>query len=258
MREYSIITLQSKELKRDVEIFISVPEGYDKSKLDYPVLYMHDGHNIFDNNRATYGYSWGILEAYEKDKEIPELIIIGLGNVGEDRLYELAPFEFTIEDQDTTYGGKTDDYLDFIINSLKPLIDEKYRTLKDPLNTGIMGSSLGGVCSLYVALKYSEYFSRFGCVSNAFFVNQEQLISLAKSEDISKIAKIYLDVGTKESSKSEYNINYLESNQEMYDILKKRIDPTKIKFEIIEDAIHNEAAWEMRFPDIIKYLFMKK
>lgn len=254
MKEYSVFKLYSNELEREVRMFVSLPKSYYTSSKFYPVLYMHDGHNLFDDLQAKYGKSWGILEAYEHHPDLPELIIVGIES-NDSRSDELVPYEFQFEKDGKVWGGKTDDYLDFIVDTLKPYVNSRYRTFKSPKNTGIMGSSFGGVCSTYAALKYGDHFTRFGCVSNAYFPVQEKMVKLAKNADISKIKKIYMDVGTKESEDLEQVQLYLDSNQEIYDILRSKIDPENIKFEIIKDAIHNESEWEKRFPQIINFLF---
>jgi predicted alpha/beta superfamily hydrolase len=254
MKEYSVFKIYSKELKREMRVFVSLPRSYYKTDKYYPVLYMSDGQNLFDDLQASYGKSWGILESFESYPELPELIIVGIES-NDNRSNELVPFKFKFEKDEKVWGGQTDDYLDFIIDTLKPRVNKRFRTFKSPKNTGIMGSSFGGVCATYAALTYGEHFTRFGCVSNAYFPIQKDIIDLAKKADVSKIKKFYMDVGTKESEDLEHNKHYLDSNQEMYDVLKTKIDPDNIKYEVIKDAIHNESAWELRFPEIIKFLF---
>lgn len=254
MNEYSVFKLYSDELKREVRIYISLPKSYYKTDKHYPVLYMHDGQNLFDDLQAHYGKSWGILEAYETYPDLPELVIVGIES-NDSRNNELVPFKFRFEGKNDFVGGKTDDYLDFIINTLKPVINNRYRTFVSPKNTGIMGSSFGGLCSTYAALKFSDHFTKFGCVSNAYFPVQKDMLELVKTADISKIKKMYMDVGTKESDNPEHVKAYIESNQEIYDALQGRLDKENIVFEIIDGAIHNESAWELRFPRIINFLF---
>ena len=254
MNEYSVFKMNSKELNREVRMYVSLPVNYNLTEEFYPVLYMCDGQNLFDDLQATYGESWGILEAYKNFPNLPELIIVGIES-NDDRNNELVPFKFQFETDEKIWGGKTDDFLEFIVNTLKPYINQRYRTFKSAKNTGIMGSSFGGVCATYAALKYSNQFTKFGCVSNAYFPIYKEISELIKKSDLSKIKKIYLDVGTKESENKIHNKAYLESNQGIFEILKSKLDPEKIKFEIIEGAIHHESAWETRFPKIINFLF---
>ena len=254
MKEYSVIRMYSKELSREVRMFVSLPKSYYKTDKFYPVLYMHDGQNLFDDVQSFDGKSWGILEAHENHPDLPEVIIVGIES-GETRTDELVPFKFQWEKGGKVWGGKTNDYLDFIVNTLKPYINKRYRTFKSSKNTGIMGSSFGGLCSTYAALKYGEHFTRFGCVSTAFFPIQNDFMELIKKSNLSKIKKIYLDVGTKESKEENQNKLYLELNQEVHDILREKMNPENIKYVIVKDAIHHESAWEKRFPEIINFLF---
>lgn len=254
MKKYILFDVKSEKLNRNVRISLYLPNSYEKADKDYPVLYMHDGQNLFDNNVATYGKSWGIIDAFENDSTLPELIIVGIDSTNT-RSDELVPFNFYSTYDKRYSGGKADDYYDFIINTLKPIIDEKYRTIKSAIQTGIMGSSYGGLSSTYAALKYSKYFTRFGCVSNAYFPVQKELENLIKNSSLSTCRKFYMDVGTKETGHEKEDDRYIQSNKSIYELLSKKIEANNLKFEIIKDAIHNEADWEIRFPEIIKFLF---
>ena len=254
MKEYKVFIIKSKELKREVRVSVFLPKSYRKTDKFYPVLYMHDGQNLFDDKLAFHGKSWGIMEAYEDNPYLPEILIIGVDSV-ETRTSELVPFEFIDASDKLSYGGNSSNYYDFITKTLKPFIDKRYRTFKSAKNTGVMGSSYGGLSSTYAALKYPEFFTRFGCVSNAYFPVQKDLEDLIKSSSLSTCKKFYMDVGTNESSSKERNERYIISNQSVFELLSDKIDNDNLKFEIIKDAIHNESAWEIRFPEIIKFLF---
>jgi len=253
MREYSIFKIASKRLKREVRIFVSLPKNYSSTEKKYPVLYMSDGQDLFDYKLASWGESWGILEAYDKFTSLPELIIIGIDS-DENRTDELTPFKF-VEKDEPEAGGRINDYLDFVVKTLKPHVDNKYRTLKSPKDTGIMGSSFGGVLATYAALKYTDYFTRFGCISNAYWRFQKQFAELAKNSEVSNVKKLYMDVGTKEARDVKTQSFYIESNQEIYDILKEKILPENIRFKIIKRGKHSAKNWRKRFPHIIDFLF---
>lgn len=255
MEKYLVKTIKSESLNRDVKVFIYLPKGYNDNKEQYPVLYMHDGHNLFDNKTATYGTSWGIIESFENLPSLPQVIIIGLETSGLSRLYDLGPYKFKFKPKGKTFGGGTDKYYDFLVNTLKPLIDSEYRTLSDPFNTAVMGSSLGGISSLYAALKYPNIFTRFGCVSSAFMEGYEEFKHAIYESDLSGVNKMYLDVGTEEAAERGERERYLESNKGIYVALKSKLSDDKLRFDIIEDALHNEKAWAKRFPEIIKYIF---
>ena len=261
MKEYTITIMNSTHLETDMKVFVMLPKSYYKSQKSYPVLYMHDGQNLFDEKLSYNGTTWGIAEAYENYPELPEVIVVGIETEGDFRTDVLVPFTFSFDEVgmpefgDKPVGGKTDQYLSFITKELKPFIDKKYRTFKNPKNTAIMGSSFGGVCSTYAALKYTDYFSRFGCVSNAYYVIQEELENLTKNANMSGVKKLYMDVGTKESSRDIESAQYIESNNRIYQILKDKMNHELIKLEIVKDAVHNELAWQARLPKIIQFLF---
>ncbi len=254
MRGFSVFKVYSNELKRDMEISVSLPENHDTSLKRYPVLYMTDGQNLFDDSLAAYGKSWGILTAYENEKQLPNLIIVGISS-NEERSNELVPYQFSFDGETKKWGGKANLFLEFITNNLIPYIDTHYKSIPSSEQRGMMGSSFGGLFSTYAALEYSTYFTRFGCVSNAYYPTLNQLIKDLEKSDLSKIKKFYMDVGTKESSDQLENKLYLETNRQVYEILQKKLTDKQLKFLIIEGAIHHESAWELRFPAIIKYLF---
>lgn len=255
MKEFRIVTLYSEELKREVKLHIYLPKSYDKTEKFYPVLYMHDGHNLFDDAYA-YDKSWGILEAYEKHPELPEIIIVGLDQNVPTRNDELLPAPFYDEESNIEFKALADDYLKFLTKVVKPYIDKRFRTFKSPKNTALMGSSLGGVCTTYAACEYQQYFSRFGCVSNAYYVIQDFMVDLVEQATLNKVKKIYMDVGTKETSGSMMDEqDYINCNKEIAKIVESKTTKEQFQFHIIEGAEHNEIAWEKRFPYIIQFLF---
>lgn len=255
MKEYRVLKMYSKELNKEKRIYIYLPRSYETTDKFYPVLYMHDGQNLFDDKTAHMNQSWNIMDAYTNHPDLPELIIVGVES-DEDRSDELVPYEFTYNDGSKA-GGNADAYLSFIATTLKPYIDRTFRTFKSPKNTGIMGSSFGGVNSTYAAFVYGSYFTRFGCVSNAYYYGGffKELKQLAENSNLNSVKKFYMDVGTKETDNKSINSLYVDSNQDIYDILKDKIDESCLIFKVIEDGIHHETDWEKRFPSIIKYLF---
>lgn len=261
MKEYRVLFFDSPQLKREVRVFVMLPPSYFKSERFYPVLYMHDGQNLFDDKTSYGGVSWGILDAYDENPELPEVIIVGIENGGDKRSDELVPFPFSFKDfgydgfEDRTYGGKADDYLDFIVRDVKPFIDKMFRTFKSPKNTGLMGSSFGGLITTYAACKYQKYFSRFASVSNAYYVVQEALESLVFDSDFKHVKKFYMDVGTKESDDVTRNQYYMESNKKIYDILVNKMPSDQLQYKVIEDGIHHESEWRERFQEIIHFLW---
>ena len=188
---------------------------------------MHDGQNLFDNNLAYFGKSWGIMETYEDNPNLPEIVIVGIDST-DTRTEELVPFRFKDYHDKKLQGGNSDNYYAFITQSIKPFIDKRFRTLKSAKNTGIMGSSYGGVSSTYAALKYSKFFTRFGCVSNAYYPVQNELENLIRNSSLTTCKKFYMDIGTKESDDDDlYNEKYIVSNQSIFELLSEKIEPDR-------------------------------
>ena len=175
-----------------------MPPSYPTTKKHYPVLYAHDGNNVFDRATAFLGVEWELDETTERliqEKKMEEIIIVAIENTHQ-RQDEYTPVYMP----SLKSGGKADLYADFIINDLKPFIDENYRTLKDRLNTAIMGSSLGGLVSLYIAWKYSHVFSMAGVISPSVWWHNRHILKLIKATPSKKRPpiKIWLDIGTLE------------------------------------------------------------
>ena len=254
MKNYNIAIMYSEELKRDVKVYVSLPENYSEENKSYPVLYMNDGQIVFNDYDDYHGRSWGIMESFKNSPNSPELILVGIAS-GKTRNNELFPFSFEAGKSKKIVGGNAKDYLDFIVNTLKPYINKKYRTLSSPKNTGILGMSVGGVTVTFAATKYSEHFELFGSISTAFMPVRSKMVELVEKSDFSTVQRMYLDVGTKESENENTSKAYVDSNQEMFNVLKEKISPKRLKFNIIEGSQHIEEDWNERFPNIIDFLF---
>lgn len=251
MKEYNIMQVYSEQLKREVKIYISLPKNYKKSQETYPVLYLNDGQILF-NDYDNKGI--GIMEKYLELPNRTDIILVGIAS-SDSRNDELFPFTFKNSRNGKILGGKANEYMDFIVNSLKPMINRKYRTLSSPDCTGFLGISVGGVTAIYAAAKYPDHFTIFAAISNALTPVLDKLLNLLKESEFSAINKMYLDVGTNESPNEDSRIAYINSNKEIYNILKEKIDYKKLKFQIVKDSKHSEEYWASRFPSIIEFLF---
>ncbi|WP_233435407.1 alpha/beta hydrolase [Cytobacillus kochii] len=240
--------------KQDRLIRVYLPNNYNEGNRKFPVLYMHDGQNIFNDKDAIGGTSLE-LENYLEENGL-EVIVIGIDQNTRDRINEYCPwingnYSKKILGHVSTYGGKGVEYVDFIVNELKPFIDNRYRTLKD--NTAMAGISLGGLITTYAMCRYPQIFKNISVLSSAFYRNQEEIEKLIRDSDLSLIESIYLDCGNKESGKAE-NINneFLASNKAIYDILKEKL--TSTEFAIINDAEHNYSFFRERVPEFFSFL----
>ncbi len=243
------------QLNRKRNIWLYLPPDYHTSQKKYPVIYMHDGQNLFDETTSFSG-EWGVDETL--DQIFKEngfgVIVIGIEHGSNMRLDEYSPWE------NKKYGGgEGDAYVDFIVTTLKPFVDKNYRTKSDKNNTVIFGSSMGGLISFYATLKYPLVFGKSGVFSPSFWFS-DQSISIAKTEGNLRNTKIYFLAGSKEGD----NVAFSEINQTVKDmnsiisILKKQgFEPKNIKEKVVLNGKHNEKMWRENFEEAILWLFKK-
>jgi predicted alpha/beta superfamily hydrolase len=229
---------------RDLIIWLPPSYNSDTNKR-YPVLYMHDGQNLFDPKTSTFGVDWQLDEAADsliKSRAIKEIIIVGIYNTP-DRAAEYG---------DTQTGHF---YMDFIINTIKPYIDRNFRTLPDRQNTATGGSSLGGLISFMLVWEHPEIFSKAACLSPAFHIEDIDYIEKVKNYSLDKKSlKIYIDIGTIGlESRLKPGIDEM-----IFELKKKGYQlGTDIDYFIDEGAIHNETAWAKRNWRYLEFLFKK-
>lgn len=234
------------QLNRKRRIWLYLPKGYSSSNEKYPVLYMHDGQNLFNEQTAPFG-EWGVDEALDSLQKFGKCIVVAVDNGGATRVTEYNAY-------DNKEFGKEEgkEYVDFLVNTLKPFIDKKYRTKTDAPNTFIAGSSMGGLISFYAMIKHPETFGAAGIFSPAFWT-APQLYNDAKAEDLSKQRlKYYFYAGGQES------VSMIADTKKMAAIIDGKPHVYKQVTTLINPiAKHNEAAWRKEFPSFYKWLFNK-
>jgi predicted alpha/beta superfamily hydrolase len=232
--QVSTFTIEAPQLKSTKKIWLYLPKNYTSSTKKYPVIYMHDAQNLFDAKTAFAG-EWNIDE--KLDSLNAQVIVVGIENT-EKRIEELTPIV-----NEKYGGGKANDYLDFIVNTLKPTIDRTYRTKTNAKNTMMIGSSLGGLTSFYAILKYPNVFGKAGVFSPAFWFNRDELVDLmtqTKNFD----AKIYFLHGDNEGDPDMIpDLNLMESL-----VNTKRCECKKLnKKVVVKGGQHNEKLWRDGF-----------
>jgi predicted alpha/beta superfamily hydrolase len=234
------------QLDRYRRIWIYLPPGYDSSDQEYPVLYMHDGQNIFDAGTSFLGIEWEVDETLNdlasQGYQVP--IVVGIDNGGIHRTDELTPWN------NPEYGGgEGDEYMAFIVETLKPYIDNNFRTLPDRDNTGILGSSLGGLISNYGALKYQDVFSKSGPFSPAYWINYDSIMNYVSVTGKKEEIRFYQNAGENEGD------IYIDIMYRMEDSLKS-VGFENISSKVIANGEHNEATWRDDFEAAYLYLFV--
>lgn len=241
-------SVYSPQLENRRDILVYLPPSYHPENRAYPVLYMHDGQNLFDRATSHVG-EWQMDETMETlASEGIEAIIVGIPNMGGERIAEYSPY-------DTHWGkGKGDAYLAFIVETLKPLIDTSFRTLPDRTHTGIAGSSMGGLISLYGYLRHPTVFGFAGIMSPAFWITGGKIY-----EDAANLphfpGRLYFDLGTKEMSRRGTK-SLVNPVRQMYDALVDRGYVPEAQIRYVEDAngIHHESSWAKRLPGMLRFL----
>ncbi len=228
------------------DIIVWLPPSYEKDKTKrYPVLYMHDGQNLFDPKTSAFGIDWQLDESADsliKAGSIKEIIIVGIYNTS-DRSNEY---------NDTKLGQA---YMNFIIDSLKPFIDKNFRTLPDRGNTATGGSSMGGLISMMMVWEHPEVFSQAACLSPAFHISDINYVK--KVEDYTgkkKPIRIYIDVGT-----VDLDARLKPGSDEMVKVLEHKGYKLNddLEYFIANGATHNEAAWAKRNWRYLEFMFGK-
>lgn len=243
--------------KQERLIRVYLPNSYREENKRFPVLYMHDGQNVFEDEGAIKGVSLGMKDYLDKHGLEMIVVAIDLNPEGEERVNEYCPWGHgEVSKQILGYaspsGGRGEEYIDFIVNELKPLIDEKYRTIQN--HTSMAGISLGGLISTYAACRYPHIFKRIAALSPGFYRNQEEIENLLRTSDLSKIEKFYMDFGTREvGADEEMNQVFLDLTNRVYEILNEKI--YDFHFQLVEDAEHAYPFFRKRIPAVLSYIF---
>lgn len=229
------------QLGRRRRIWIYLPAGYEASKTRYPVIYMHDGQNLFDEYTSGFG-EWGIDEILDKLPSKKECIVVGIDHGGDYRIAEYDPY-------DSKYGkGQGGTYVDFLVQTLKPYIDSHYRTKPAARYTTVAGSSMGGLISMYAELKYPKIFGSAGIFSPAFWIAPE-IYEFAEKATLPPGAGFYFVCGDSESK------TMVTDMEKMAAIIRsKNISAQKTPVVVIKGAGHNEKQWNGDFPDFYGWL----
>jgi alpha-glucosidase len=242
-KQVSTFTIDAPQLNTSKKIWLYLPKNYNSTEKKYPVIYMHDAQNLFDT-KTSYVGEWNVDE--KLDSLNAEVIIVGIEHGNEKRMSELTPCK------NSKYGGgDADNYLDFIIKTLKPAIDAKYRTKPDTKNTGIMGSSLGGLVSYYAVMKHPEVFGKAGVFSPSFWFNRKEIIELTST--IPKLkTKIYFLCGDNEG-----DADMITDLNQIDNLLSEKRSKSKhlTKKTIVKGGQHNEKLWRDGFVNAYLWLF---
>jgi predicted alpha/beta superfamily hydrolase len=230
------------------------PENKDRH---YPVFYLNDGQNLFDRATAFAGVEWQADEATDRlirEGRIPPLIIVGIDNAQKDRLKEYLPYRSF---NPTVLRPQGKRYPDFLINEVMPFLYLRYRIARGPENTGLGGSSLGAVISLYTVIDRPGIFGRLLLESASLFISNRLLLKYSRAFR-QWPERIFLAIGTKEAGRPDRDAEVVDDVRELEHILRRSgLGEDRLLVKIDDGATHSEAEWGKRFPDALTFLFGK-
>ena len=238
-------------LRNQRDLIVYLPPGYDaKPARQYPVLYLHDGQNLFDGATSFIpGMDWHVGQTADQcieEGRVEPLIIVGIYNAGKQRLGEYTPTRAP-----KLGGGRANRYAKFLLDEVRPFVEGNYRVREGLPNTGIGGSSLGGLVSLYLGLREPRIFGKIAALSPSVWWNERVILRFAATARVEPLPRIWLDIGTREGPRI---VDDVECFRDV--LLKKGWQPERnLHYERIEGAEHNEAAWAQRVGPFLEFLF---
>lgn len=249
---------QSRIFRNTRMLRVWLPPGYDaveNKTRHYPVLYLNDGQNLFDRATAYTGVEWGVDETADRlirEEKIPPLIIVGIDNAQNDRMKEYIPYRSL---QPRILWPRGRDYSKFLIGEVMPFVRHKYRVANEPKNTGLGGSSLGALISLYTVMQRPEIFGRLLLESPSLQISQRRVLKDGRSSR-QWPEKIFLAIGTRESGREDKDRQFVDDVRELERILRRSgLDDKRLRVRVDEGATHSEGEWAKRFPEALAFLF---
>lgn len=245
--------IRSRFLPQAHDVMVSLPPGYhERPERHYPVLYLHDGQNVFDDlPLSPFGVQWGVdttARALTHADVIEPVIIVAIGNAGRDRIDEYTPTRDNMHDA----GGQADRYGQMLVYEIKPWVDHTWRTKRGPADTALAGSSLGGLLSLHLGITHPAVFGKLGLLSPSVWWDDRWIVKQLVQGSVGHrpALRIWLDVGTGER-------RMLKGTRLLYRMLLRkgwRIGRDLAYMEA-EGALHDERAWGERTGLFLRFLF---
>lgn len=232
-------------------LHIHLPDNYDQTEEQYPVMYFFDGHNLFRDSDATYGTCWGLEEYLNRWRKPMMIVGMECGHEGNERLDEYCPYDMEVFNFGKTHGIG-EQTMRWLIDEVKPMIDQEYRTCPFREAVGIGGSSMGGLMALYGVVRYNRWFSKAACLSSTVTPCYQELQSLIRDSEVSPDTKVYLSWGSKEA-RGQWVETMARRNRELAAALADKAVQTRLFRQ--EGGRHCEADWSKQVPDFMEYLW---
>lgn len=242
---------RSRFLPSDHTLLVYRPPGYAAERVRrFPVLYLQDGQNVFDRATSATGAEWAVDETAQRlieSRAIEPIIIVGIYNAGERRIDEYTP----TRDAKKNMGGKAEAYARMLVQEIKPFIDRRYRTLRSAANTGLGGSSLGGLLTMHLGLRYPTVFNRLAVLSPSIWWDDRAIVRDVEALSAKLPLRIWLDAGTSEGRE------VLQDTRLLRDALLRKgwVQGPDLAYMEAEGGGHNEQSWATRVEGVLRFLF---
>jgi predicted alpha/beta superfamily hydrolase len=241
----------SRFLRNQRDLIVYLPPGYhEQTQRRFPVLFLHDGQNLFDGATSFIpGMDWHVGQTADYCIQaglVEPLIIVGIYNAGKQRLGEYTPTRMP-----KLGGGRANRYAKFLLEEVRPFVLSNYRALSGAEYTGIGGSSLGGLVSLYLGLRLPHVFGKIAALSPSVWWNQRVILRFADAAPVDPLPRIWLDIGTREGGRI---VEDVERFREILLAKGWRLG-RDLQYQRVEGAEHNEAAWAQRVAPFLQFLF---
>ena len=241
----------SRVLDRARDVTVYLPPGYDgDAGRRYPVLYMHDGQNLFDPATAfVRGQHWRLGEMADMliaEGRVQPLVIVGVNHTGTARVHEYTPTR-----DPRLGGGLAKAYGRLLVDELKPFIDARYRTRREREHTGLGGSSLGGLSTMFIGLRHADVFGRLAVMSPSVWWGRRAILRYVPKAKPRPDTRIWLDMGTAESR------NGVADARKLRGALVKAgwREDVDLAYSEPQGGTHSEGAWAQRVGDVLQFLF---
>ena len=241
-------------LNKGRRVRVLLPKDYaTDTDRNYPVVYFHDGQNVFYSSESYSGHSWKTIPTIKRNPDLPKMIVVGIDNDEGNRVNEYTPWPITDSPlpEDIKMGGKGFEYAEFVMDVVKPFIDENYRTKPDKKHTATIGSSLGGNISAFMGIEYKDQIGRLGIFSLANWITERAFNDYLDDSEIDSEQLVYIQVGTQEGDDTDRKLMYGNMKQAYIDssldyakrLLSKGLPVDNLSMNIFADEKHTEEAW---------------
>lgn len=271
-KSYFYLDMKTHELKvpytgklRRVRVLL--PKNYETdTDRRYPVVYFHDGQNVLYSEEAFAGHSWKVIPAIKRNPDISRMIVVAIDNDRFQRMNEYSAWKYKESNiPGMQFGGKGVEYGEFVMEVVKPFIDQEYRTLADREHTAMIGSSLGGNITQFLGLEYQDQIGCLGVFSSANWLHQDAFNHYIERKKLYADQRIYIYVGTEEADDTDKTLMagnikqaYIDSSLRYYhDVIQQGVALENIAIRIQSGAIHHEEAWAEHLPECFRFLAEK-